>query len=459
MNEIDHRKRLAQILRYIANMHMQDDRSAVFVQHADPSAPDFFTNHNEDVLFSTQRFRDLVSMRVDSDAPEPFTFYAAASQTFTRKRTFGGSQKKAEKACWLRMVRTPPPTAPTARYSAVKQYLSEWLANTRGVSNITSLLTRARIEDRAPKIPPTTSREGVQQIKTYLRKYKQFLRLQEYHRILEPMYNSLFEWVNGTDFQLVWGLGHARVLLEDGTYVNGPLLEVLIEVELARDGALLLRPREHTGVTLHRQVISAIADDAQPLYKMVAEIEPTSLSPAQPGTYIPLLKQMAVQLRGRVQTLPSHKFDPRELVLTDSWCLWARPKPNSVWARDALTLADKIVNGSFELPLAAWSISHGPGSLRQAQQQKQAAGWLDWVQSKWNKPPEPPKPMLALPASASQMKIAELLLEKEYPAVVCEGPPGTGKVSVANPPETTSDCASLSDSNNCEHCLRISLSR
>jgi hypothetical protein len=42
--------------------------------------------------------------------------------------------------------------------------------------------------------------------------------------------------------------GHACIL-SGHTMINGPLLEVLVEVELARDGALLVRPREHTGTS------------------------------------------------------------------------------------------------------------------------------------------------------------------------------------------------------------------
>lgn len=437
MDEIDHRKRLAQILRYIENMHKQDDPSASFVKASHPNAPDFFPGENEDVLFTTHSFRKLLSMQTEYDGPQPFSFYAAASQPPTRKRTFGGSIKKAEKACWLRMTRTPVPTAPVPRYNSVKQYLNDWLEQTRGVTTLHALLTLTRIEDSAPKIPPTVTPDGVKQIRNFLKRYKKYLRLRSYQRILEPIYNSLFEWVHGSDYQLVWGLGHARLLLEDGTtLVNGPLLEVLVEVELARDGALLLRPREHTGVTLHRQVIAAIADnDPQALYKMVANIEPSSLSPGQPATYIPLLQQMAVQLRGRVQASAAQNDhrDPEKLILTEAWCLWARPKPSSVWARDASTLADAISQGSsssFGLPLAAWSLTHGPGSLQQKMQaQQQETPWWDWIQSKWKPVPQPPKPMLPLPASSSQYKIAELLLEKKYPAVVCEGPPGTGKVS------------------------------
>jgi hypothetical protein len=75
--------------------------------------------------------------------------------------------------------------------------------------------------------------------------------LKLYQQTLEPIYNRLFEWnqqQNDNNEELVWGLGHAKLLMSDGRLINGPLLEVLVEVELAPDGALLVRPR---GMLLH----------------------------------------------------------------------------------------------------------------------------------------------------------------------------------------------------------------
>jgi hypothetical protein len=52
--------------------------------------------------------------------------------------------------------------------------------------------------------------------------------------------------------------GHACIL-SGHTMINGPLLEILVEVELARDGALLVRPREHTG-KWNRRLCLALLD-------------------------------------------------------------------------------------------------------------------------------------------------------------------------------------------------------
>jgi hypothetical protein len=46
--------------------------------------------------------------------------------------------------------------------------------------------------------------------------------------------------------------------------INGPLLEILVEVELARDGALLIRPREHTGKSNRRLCFCTAGYDRRP---------------------------------------------------------------------------------------------------------------------------------------------------------------------------------------------------
>ena len=108
-----------------------------------------------------------------------------------------------------------------------------------------------------------------------------------------------------------------------------------MEVELARDGALLVRPREHTGVALNRQVVNAlISPDDNPsvasatscsastvhqrltqLHRSVAELDPLQLAPGQPTTYIPFLKRMVVELSsgGTFQVSSKASDHPREI--------------------------------------------------------------------------------------------------------------------------------------------------
>ena len=495
-DEAVHRRKLTAILRYIASMHTtlhETDAACSFVQTvagaaaASEAVSDFFQYEYDDqddtggVLFSTENFRTLLAMEADASLfpSPPFSFYAAAStqqQTSDKKRTLAGAIKSfatpssaPEKACWLRITRlanaqvsSPPPPVAGDQHPDLKLYLDGWLAQTPNVHTVERLLTARRLE-RAPKVSPTISSRGLREIKTFLRQYKKYLKKRAYQRELEPIYNRLFEWIQNQENnyeELVWGLGHARMVLGGGddnssnnncTLVNGPLLEILMEVELARDGALLVRPREHTGVALNRQVAAAVAGAAdghavlQSLHRTVAELEASQLSPGQPGTYVPLLRRMAVQLSSGGSFRPSSsrgRSDPRQLVVTEGWCLYARPKPSSVWARDATAFADQLSkNGTeFCLPRAAWALTHGPGSLgglgAPAEARRETAadpGVLEWLSSKFadakeekQNPEITMKPLFPLPASDAQHRIADFLLVQNLPAVVCEGPPGTG---------------------------------
>jgi hypothetical protein len=111
-----------------------------------------------------------------------------------------------------------------------------------------------------------------------------------------------------------------------------------------------------------------------------------------------------------------------------------------VWARDATSLADQIMlptNSKLLLPQAAWSLTHGPSVLEELLDSQTAAidrdrskiGVFGWFRkSSTAKETDSPsrRPLFPLPTSDSQNRIADLLLNQNYPAVVLEGPPGTG---------------------------------
>jgi hypothetical protein len=256
-------------------------------------------------------------------------------------------------------------------------------------------------------------------------------------------------------------------MLSGHTMINGPLLEVLVEVELARDGALLVCPRGHTGVALNREVASALASAGgtaagshavlAQLHRDVAELEPSQMSPGQPSTYTPLLKRIAVELSsgGSFQSssaVSRGRVVESKLSVTEAWCLYSRPKPSSVWARDAMAFADQLLLPNprgLALPQATWSLTHGPGALDSLQAGKEEddrgvsqQGLMDLLNGIWLRgkektpPPTPPRPHFPLPASEAQNRIADLLLHRKFPAVVCEGPPGTGRATVIEASES-----------------------
>ena len=249
------------ILRYIATMHHSNDASKgiSFVSETNQPPPEAL--RDDDILFSTDDFRHVLAIDQDGTLFQspPFSFYKAPSSPSSQKRTFAGTIKRSlmssetmnTGACWFRITRlsaeSPPRTTP-----AVRQYLKSWQESS-GAPEIRNLLRLDRIA-AAPKATPGLH-SG--EIKTFLRQYKKYLRRSAMKSALEPLYNRLFEWLQGGMGELVWGLGTATLQV-DGTTIQGPLLEVLVEVELSRDGALLVRPRPHTGVALNREVVAAL---------------------------------------------------------------------------------------------------------------------------------------------------------------------------------------------------------
>jgi hypothetical protein len=474
MNEeqVLHRRRLAQILRYIASWHQAlhsgdsaNDHS--FVRSVSASE-DFFQSEDNDgcgVLFSTGNFRTLLVWEEQESlfSSPPFSFYAANSSVTDRKRSLTGALKsrlspktyvqEATGVYWLRLTRLtraqrmlePPPNL-----DVVQTFLDDWLRRTPRASTYQEMLASSSRIDRALRTNPSRP------VKLFLRRYKKYLLTNRYQQHLEPMYNRLFEWIQQKDQhqELVWSLGHAK-LSKPGSniYIDGPLLDVMVEVELAPDGALLVKPRQHTGVTLNRQVVAALSSSQEVLskwHRTVSELEASQFSPGQPSTYVPILKQLAVELcpGGSFEASSSASKGRKNasnasLVVSEAWCLYTRLKPSSVWARDANILADQLAShqANLELPLAAWSLTHGPtvleevaAKLNKDQQTKPSFwNWLPSLSAPKAQPEKNCRPMFPLETSTAQNRIAQLLLDQNYPAVVAEGPPGTGKThSIAN---------------------------
>ena len=458
--DVMHKKRLSMILRYIATMHHSNDTTNMisFVKDTPLANPNVM--RDDDILFATEDFCHILAIDQDGTLfkKPPFSFYKAAASPSSKKRTFAGNIKRSllsseadsNRTCWFRITRLAAEPAPRTT-PAIREYLRNWSESTN--TNVRHLLQLEHIKE-APKVTPGFHSN---EIKSFLRQYKKYLHRTAMRTALEPLYNRLFEWLQGGQGELVWGMGTAILQTKDVT-VHGPLLEVMVEVELSRDGALIVRPRPHTGVALNREVVNALTaghEVLSSLHRTVSELETDQISPGEPGTYTPLLKRVARELSSAGTFVSASSASPRartskKLVVTDAWCLYHRPKPSSVWARDASVFAERVLlpQQGNTLPVASWSLTHGPAALASTQQatQKRAlasTGGVLWgivksailggeketkASSKtWD------RPLLALATSESQNRIANLLLTQNYPAVVCEGPPGTGKThTIAN---------------------------
>lgn len=283
------------------------------------------------------------------------------------------------------------------------------------------------------------------------------------HQAFQPIYNRCFEFIQQStsgslaESEAIWGLGHAYYVDTVGNIiVNGPLLEVPVEMELGpRDGAIYIRPKSHGGVTIQRDVLMALLSSKrsntacdttlqQWLTRVSTELTVGSIAPAQPLTYTPMLQRMAMELSSLGVFQWSSDPDTTTpgdgaLRVTEAWCLYIRPKPSSVLARDAHVFADQVLQSSSGIPPATWALTHGPGSWERYEQSRtgnsgawyDGRAWATWMRSHFTTTkvavPTPPKIILPLPSSEAQNRIATLLLHQNCPAVVVEGPPGTGK--------------------------------
>ena len=464
-DSIVHAKRVSQILRYISTLQTGTggDGQFLFVRDASQHSRPFYSNNSSEmeddssgrVLFTTYDFQQLLAAaEAAGGKSRPFSFYTTSpASTKSRKRTAWGTVKtepgkdsKSNSACcWLRLTRmasteTKTMPHPSLQSAHVQSYLHHW--STARKKPVDQLLTLRYISSAPSSTNP--------QVVKFLRRVQEHLHQKYLHRRLERIYNGLFEWYDGSggvnsshELDLVWGMGQAILKDEvNGVIVDGPLLEVKVEVELARDGALLIRPRQHTGVTWNRSVMAALDSMRESAMskkwnQLVDALDPlVDINPSEPTTYVPLLKQLAVEYAAGGNFVPSGSCDPTslcsptadgKLVITDAWCLYASPRPSAVWARDALAFCEQppdIIGSSTKVshPPALWALTHGPSALEtvcrmMAEQQRLARSNHDSSAE--------PRIHFPLPTSEAQNRIAQLLLTKSYPAVVCEGPPGT----------------------------------
>ena len=458
--EATHKKRLAQILHYISKMHQVGaddvDRLSFVREHASGKTLAYFQGIEDRILFTTNDFRRITKHTAELGGTPPFSFYSSNRTTIAttadanKRKTYKTTNKleanmsfNNNRPCWLRLTRfTSQRTKPSTKSAAVEEYLQQWNLISR--INSSKILTLEQLAT-APKPPPSMSQNQQTEIKNFLRQYKTYLKRAAMKQELEPLYNRLFDCLQEAreNDDLVWGFGNGMQQLEDGRIVNGPLLEVLVEVELARDGALLVRPRQHAGVHLNAEVMTALTRSTDVItswHRTVSEIETYEFAPGEPHTYSKLLRGLAVELSPDGCFVSAadvyNNVDPKKLVVTDDWCVFHRPKPGTVWARDASKMAENVMaQPASSLPMAAWSLTHGPAVMDLLSRSKGRANnfhdvWISmksiFAGSTAKHSDLPIKPLLPLPTSETQTQIS-MLLARGVPAVVCEGPPGSGK--------------------------------
>ena len=240
--------------------------------------------------------------------------------------------------------------------------------------------------------------------------------------------------------EAVWGIGTVR-WSRDGRSIDRPLIECAVELELADDGRLTVRPTdaeprvdlkpyEEMGCDNLGQVEAAArAGFAR------AEAE-DGLSPFRPDSFVPLLRLAAARLAADGTFRPAAE-GPAEPgadgpVITDDWVLYARPRSQHVVLDDiarfrAIAESGAPVGGLAARLVTPPSEGAGPGF----------AGLSDHFGSFEGEGPgsaqEPGIGEVFFPKPFNDDQVAIVRRLDAAEGLVVQGPPGTGKThTIAN---------------------------
>ena len=182
--------------------------------------------------------------------------------------------------------------------------------------------------------------------------------------------------------------------------MNSHILEIKCEITIASDGALLLHPAPYSGVGVCARTLSQIisnnnsADDADAgadgdgdeevnaavavpapsaaaVHKIAKELFPQTIFPAHPPTFKSIIKKIAIKIspEATFKPLKSHAYGaspdaelPPNLVIDDSFTLFSRPPPASIFARDALAFKTIVHESPDSIPTPCLNFVDGPSA-------------------------------------------------------------------------------------------------
>ncbi len=255
--------------------------------------------------------------------------------------------------------------------------------------------------------------------------------------------------------EVVWGMGVARWKLPPQE-LGHPIVEQLVELELDEAGAIQVRPRGVDPI-LALKPFTAMSNPGTDLVarfarEHFAKLPPErELSPFERETFTPILRYACAQFDRAGRYHPDHAGpDDRRvpeagpnLVVTDTWALYARPRSDNFFVADLERLREAVeaaetlpgpavalvtepsddptyvpnisgLSGIFGAPAAPPSAS--------AEDARQADGRTRGGEFYF------PKPF-----NEEQIAIVERLESPDVEGVVVQGPPGTGKThTIAN---------------------------
>jgi hypothetical protein len=260
--------------------------------------------------------------------------------------------------------------------------------------------------------------------------------------------------LEGSDkpLEIVWGVGVARWKLPPNE-LDHPIIEQLVELELDEGGAIFVRPRAIDPI----MALTPFAAMENPGTDLVARFArdhfarlqlDREFSPFDKDTFAPILRYACAQFdrTGRYQPdhmAPNDRNVPAagvNLVLTDTWALYARPRSENFLSADLERLRE-AVEADSSLPRAAHALITKPSDEQTYAPSISGMGIA--TGSSGSSPSinaardagagSRDQYFFPKPFNDEQIAIVERLESPDVDGVVVQGPPGTGKThTIAN---------------------------
>ncbi len=294
----------------------------------------------------------------------------------------------------------------------------------------------------------------------------------EFYNKIYQIYQRLIALGDDTPIELVFGVGIARWIIQ-GTRINVPVIEQLIEIELQEDGSLDIRPRQTAPQlalkafhVLEVEGSKAVQQEIGQQLERTVEDPNIGFSPFDGRTFEKILRACAARLSSAGIYHPDTLSDPLDrglpdadafLHLTDTWVLYVRQRSGDFRREDIARLINRVdeVESQEELPGPAVSFVVEPSdevlysadydeldlssrdlTLPEQEAGARPTGSTDGAGSQGNQPTADKGAdtfFFPLPFNDDQIEIIRRLEAKDGPGVVVQGPPGTGKThTIAN---------------------------
>lgn len=360
---------------------------------------------------------------------------------------------------WMRVARLEaksPPALPEERWKGIivvddkpegaAPYIDEATLNSRILVDIQTVPT-----DQQSVVAAQWLSSSKEVLKQYSPLWSAWAAGEIPRRKTISLYGDLFALKHQLDseetakpHELVWGLGVAAWKLNYAERTGSgsvdfqyPLLTQAMELALDDTTlSILLRPRavdprfEFDAFAACQ--LSSIADVERAAREALAKDAERSVTPFDLGSYQHLLKLVAGNLheKGRfVNGAEAFPIPTDELVVSDSWVVLSRPRPNNYLHEDIERLKHCLAD-SCDIPPGPLAFVTPPSDQQVTFEPVVFRGLSGYVGSIGTKG-EPRELYFPLPYNQEQVTIVEQLERSNGVAV--QGPPGTGKThTIAN---------------------------